>query len=87
MTYHYMTNLIPDILNLKDNDLIVVDYNVLESTKIVTLEKKSKIHYCEICNYKMHSRGITIRTVNHPVLQDGYLFILKLKQRRWKRTN
>ena len=35
----------------------------------------------------MHSRGIKARTINHPILQDGYSLILVLRQRRWRCTN
>lgn len=35
----------------------------------------------------MHSRGIRERTINHPVLQDGFECIIKLRQRRWRCTN
>lgn len=35
----------------------------------------------------MHSRGVRTRTINHPVLQDTYECIIKLKQRRWRCTN
>ena len=87
MTYKYMTNLITDFLNLKDNDLILIDYHVSNSTKFITLEKKLKPHFCYLCNFKMHSKGVTTRTVSHPVLQDGYHLIFKLRQRRWKCTN
>ena len=40
-----------------------------------------------ICGFRMHSRGIKTRTINHPVLQDSYKLVLKLKQRRWRCTN
>ena len=35
----------------------------------------------------MRSRGIKVRTISHPILQDGYALILKLKQRRWRCSN
>lgn len=35
----------------------------------------------------MHSRGVKKRTINHPILQDGYSLILLLKQRRWRCSN
>ena len=35
----------------------------------------------------MHSKGIHMRKVNHPILQDGYKVIINLKQRRWRCTN
>ena len=55
--------------------------------KIVTLESAPTPHFCPMGSYKMHSRGIKASTINHPVLQDGYQLVIKLKQRRWRCTN
>ena len=55
--------------------------------EILTLETHPTIHFCPICGFKMHSRGIKTRTINHPILHDTYELILKLKQRRWRCTN
>lgn len=35
----------------------------------------------------MHSRGVKVRSISHPIFQDGYALKIKLKQRRWKCTN
>lgn len=35
----------------------------------------------------MYSKGQNIRTVKHPILQNGFKVILKVTQRRWKCTN
>lgn len=35
----------------------------------------------------MHSRGVKKRTINHPILQDGYSLILLIRQRRWRCSN
>lgn len=42
--------------------------------------------FCPQCGCIMHSRGIKVRTVNHPVYQDSYRLYLKVSQRRWKCT-
>lgn len=75
------------LLDLKDSDIEVdgpVDRN---GVRILTLRKKSTPRFCPICGFRMHSRGIYTRTVNHPIMQDGRQLVLKLKQRRWRCTN
>lgn len=80
-------NSITELLNLEDADIFVSDITISGTKKILTLETHPIIHFCPICGFKMHSRGIKTRTINHPILQDTYELILKLKQRRWRCTN
>lgn len=75
------------LLDLEDEDIKFLDIAVEGSSKIVTLEKKLEEQFCPLCGFKMHSKGISIRTVKHQVIQDGYKLILKLRQRRWLCTN
>ena len=80
-------NSITELLNLEDADIFVSDITISGTKKILTLETHPIIHFCPICGFKMHSRGIKTRTINHPILHDTYELILKLKQRRWRCTN
>ena len=80
-------NDIISLLNLEDTDIEIESVEKIGTTKTVTLFTRPKPHYCLKCGYLMHSRGVKIRTINHPVLQDSYHLIVKLKQRRWRRTN
>ena len=80
-------NIITSLLDIEDNDLELLSCEVQGLKKIVTLESAPTPHFCPKCSYKMHSRGIKTRTINHPVLQDGYQLVIKLKQRRWRCTN
>ena len=80
-------NSITELLNLEDADVFISDITISGTKKILTLETHPTIHFCPICGFKMHSRGIKTRTINHPILQDTYELILKLKQRRWRCTN
>lgn len=80
-------NSITELLNLEDADVFISDITISGTQKILTLETHPIIHFCPICGFKMHSRGIKTRTINHPILQDTYELILKLKQRRWRCTN
>lgn len=80
-------NSITELLDLEDTDIFISDISIQRTTKTVTLETHPSSHFCPICGFKMYSRGIKKRTINHPVLQDGYKLILILKQRRWRCTN
>ena len=80
-------NNITDLLDLEDTDVIISDIHIQGHTKTITLETPPTAHFCPSCGYRMHSRGIKSRTINHPILQDNYSLILILKQRRWRCTN
>lgn len=80
-------NNITDLLDLEDTDIIITDIQIQAQTKTITLETPPVAHFCPSCGYRMHSRGIKKRTINHPILQDNYSLILILKQRRWRCTN
>ena len=80
-------NTITELLNLEDSDIYVSNIQIIDTKKIITVETPVSIHFCPQCNFKMHSRGIRERTINHPVLQDGFECIIKLRQRRWRCTN
>ena len=76
-----------DLLDLEDSSLNITDVTISGNKKIVTLETVPTVHHCPVCNFRMHSRGINTRTINHPILQDTYQLVIKLKQRRWRCTN
>lgn len=82
-----MNNDIIDILNLKDSNIEVTSISSHGNVREITLEKKRTTHYCPNCNFIMHSLGIYVRTVNHPILQDGFVIKLNVKQRRWRCSN
>ena len=80
-------NFITDLLDLEDNDIIISDIQVDGTRKIITLETPAIVHFCPCCSYRMHSKGIKVRKISHPILQDGYELVLHLRQRRWQCTN
>ena len=80
-------NSITELLDLEDADIFISDISISGTQKILTIETRPEIHFCPICGFRMHSRGLKTRTINHPVLQDTYELVLKLKQRRWRCTN
>lgn len=79
-------NDIINLLGLEDETVKVNDASISGTAKIITLEKVLYDHYCPSCGCRMYSRGVKTRTVNHPVFQDGFKTILKLRQRRWRCT-
>ena len=80
-------NSITDLLDLEDGDLCITETQIQGQTKTITIETKPVAHYCPNCGYRMYSRGVKKRKVNHPILQDNYSLIIILKQRRWRCTN
>ena len=80
-------NHITDLLDLEDTDVIISGIRIQGQTKTITLETPPTAHFCPSCGYRMHSRGIKRRAINHPILQDNYSLFLILKQRRWRCTN
>ena len=77
-------NDIINILRLEDDSVNVIDVTIAGDTRTVSLEKKLEPVYCPSCMCRMYSRGKKIRTVNHPIFQDGLKTILKVHQRRWR---
>ena len=84
-----MYDIIINLLNLEDDNLEVlnIDTNDETLTKSIHVRTAPISHYCPLCGFKMHSRGIYHRTINHPLLQDGYEVVILLDQRRWKCIN
>ena len=80
-------NTITELLNLEDSDIYISDIKIEGAKKIITVETHPSIHFCPQCDFRMHSRGVKQRKINHPILQDTYECVLLLKQRRWKCTN
>ncbi|WP_051205676.1 ISL3 family transposase [Butyrivibrio sp. FC2001] len=80
-------NSITDLLDLEDGDLCITGTQIQGHTKTLTIETKPVAHYCPNCGYRMYSRGVKKRKVNHPILQDSYSLVIILKQRRWRCTN
>ena len=80
-------NSITELLDLEDSGVIISNISIQGTKKLLTLEPRPEVHFCLACGFKMRSRGIKKRTINHPILQDYYELILILKQRRWRCTN
>lgn len=83
-----MNNFITYLLNLKDahklNSEIIPSP---PSELVIRLEYPPEAKFCPVCGFRMHSKGVYIRTVNHQILQDGRKLVLKLHQHKWKCQN
>ena len=85
-----MNNGIKEFLDLKESDdvevveVITDDVNLI---KTVVMEKRYEPKFCPVCNYRMYSKGIYVRTLMHPILNDGYKPVIKLRQRKYQCTN
>ena len=80
-------NRITELLDLEDEDIFISDISIEGTRKTLTIETHPTIPHCPVCGFRMHSRGIKTRTINHPILSDGFEVVIKLKQRRWKCTS
>lgn len=80
-------NSITDLLDHEDTDIFISDISIQDQTKTITLETRPVAHFCQSCGFKMHSRGVKPRHINHPILQDNCNLILILKQRRRRCIN
>lgn len=80
-------NSITELLDLEDSDIFISDTIIEGTKKTLILETPVEAHFCPCCDFRMHSRGIRMRKISHPVLQDGYELTLLLKQRRWRCAN
>lgn len=76
------------LLNISDpDDSLNIDYIREESpNKIIGISRKLSVTFCPVCNTRMYSKGNYIRTVNHPITQDGWHIILEVSQRKWHCT-
>lgn len=82
-----MNNDIITLLNFNHKDVLIGTIRIEDTKKIVPVSMKRKEMYCPLCNFRLHSKGFKKRTVNHPILQDGYSLVIELKQRRWFCSN
>lgn len=69
-------NSITELLDLEDTNIVITEIKIEGQTKIITLETPATVHYCPACGFRMHSRGVKRRKINHPILQDNYSLIL-----------
>lgn len=78
-----MNNII-ELLHLTDPDMFVTGVEKENLLNTIYVEKELKEYFCPCCFKRMWSKGAKVRTVNHPLLQDGSRTIIKVKQRRFE---
>ena len=86
----YVNNVIKELLDLKDlDDVVIEDVKVDDALRSKTLVVK-KVYspmFCPECKERMESKGFYVRHIKHPVLDDGYLILIELWQRKFKCNN
>jgi len=76
------------LLNIPDDGTYSIDsIEEINGVKYAHISRSPSPTFCPDCGSIMHSKGIKIRTVNHPIYQDSTKLILKVHQRRWKCTS
>lgn len=76
-----MYNDIIKFLNIEDENLIIKKIITVKKYHEIHIEKRIGTEFCPSCHSRMHSKGFYTRTINHPILQDGFQLKLILKQR------
>lgn len=83
-----MDDFITTLLNLKESKTLNVEILPSEpSCMVIKLEYPPNAKFCSQCGFRMFSKGTYIRTVKHPVLQDGRQLFLKLHKHKWQCQN
>ena len=70
------------LLNIADPGSRITGVSQEGDAVFVDIERIETAAYCG-CGRRMQSKGIRLRSVNHPVLQDGRAVTLRLKVRKW----
>ena len=81
-----MNNIIP-FLGLEDTSVMIEDISTEGHVRTITLSTPPEVRFCPQCGFRMYSRGIRTRKINHPIMQDAFQVVILLKQRRWRCTN
>ena len=69
-------------------DDLSISYGLQSESEIhIDVERKLLPVYCPNCGSRMYSKGAYTRSVRHPVLQNGKLLVIDLKQRKYRCTN
>lgn len=76
-----------NLAGVVDDDLTVRYAGENDSFIHVEVEKKCEPVYCSNCGERMYSKGPIVRHVKHPVLHNGKIIIIDLKQRKYRCTN
>lgn len=83
-----MYDSIIEVLNLKGDNVKVTDTDNSQPGKLfISIEKNTRPSICPICGQTLYSKGSDIRTLNHPILQDGRDVILRVKKMKYKCSN
>ena len=62
-----MNNIIP-FLGLEDSSLTIEDISTEGCVRTITLSTPPEGRFCPQCGFRMYSRGIRKRKINHPIM-------------------
>jgi len=82
-----MTDITTKLLGIEDDTINILSIKTHGKFKDIVVERTLEPQYCPFCQFRMYSKGCRERTVNHPILQDGFALRIILKQRRFKCQN
>lgn len=70
-----------------DGTFKILKVEIYANIKYIHIARDPVPTFCPSCGFRMHSKGINKRKINHPVMQDTTHVYLILHQRRWKCTD
>jgi len=82
-----MTDITTKLLGIEDDSIRILSVKTHDKFKDIFIERLYEPQYCPFCHFRMYPKGIRQRTVNHPVMQDGFALRIIIKQRRFKCQN
>ncbi|MBR2067684.1 MAG: ISL3 family transposase [Solobacterium sp.] len=77
-----MYNDIMNFLDIEDDSLEITGIYVEGDYKIIKVKQRVKKINCPICGNRMYSKGLEERTLEHPILNDGFKVRVLFTQRR-----
>ena len=80
---------IKDLIDLEGCDDVTIDKIEVDDssrTKYIYISRRLSPVFCPECGCRMHSKGTYIRSVAHPIMDDGYAVVLKVSQRKYRCT-
>ena len=75
-----MYNNIIELLKLEDYNLIINIKEITDKNVLIEVEHPLVEHFCPNYRFKMHSKGIRIRKVKHPIYKINNWLLCSLKK-------
>lgn len=73
-----------NLLDIENDDSLIIDEISSDGgNKNIVISKRPSVVFCPDCGFRMHSKGLYPRKVNHPIFQDQSNTTIIVKQRKW----